>query len=103
MGWRHMWEMLVAGRKVYGELKNLCVWNKANAGMGSFYRSKHELVFVWKSGTASHINNFELGQEPALGRSQDPWRAAQARHRGHPVQSSVHRDTNNTKSIRRLI
>ena len=62
MDWRHMWEMLAAGRKVYSELKNLCVWNKTNAGMGSFYRSKHELVFVWKSGTAAHINNFELGQ-----------------------------------------
>jgi DNA modification methylase len=62
MGWRHMWEMLAAGRKVYSELKNLCVWNKTNAGMGSFYRSKHELVFVWKSGTAAHTNNFELGQ-----------------------------------------
>jgi DNA modification methylase len=62
MDWRHMSEMLAAGRKVYSELKNLCIWNKTNAGMGSFYRSKHELVFVWKSGTASHINNFELGQ-----------------------------------------
>ena len=62
MDWRHMWEMLAAGRKVYSELKNLCVWNKTNAGMGTFYRSKHELLFVWKSGTASHINNFELGQ-----------------------------------------
>jgi DNA modification methylase len=62
MDWRHMWEMLVAGRKAYSELKNLCVWNKTNGGMGSFYRSKHELVFVWKSGTAPHINNFELGQ-----------------------------------------
>jgi DNA modification methylase len=62
MDWRHMWEMLAAGRKVYSELKNLCVWNKTNAGMGSFYRSKHELVFVWKSGTAAHTNNFELGQ-----------------------------------------
>ena len=62
MDWRHMWEMLAAGRKVYSELKNLCVWNKTNAGMGSFYRSKHELVFVWKSGSAAHINNFELGQ-----------------------------------------
>ena len=61
MDWRHMWEMLAAGRQVY-ELKNLCVWNKSNAGMGSFYRSKHELVFVWKSGSAAHINNFELGQ-----------------------------------------
>ena len=62
MDWRHMGEMLAAGEKVYSELKNLCVWNKSNAGMGSFYRSKHELVFVWKSGTAAHINNFELGQ-----------------------------------------
>ena len=62
MDWRHIWEMLGAGRKVYSELKNLCVWNKTNAGMGSFYRSKHELVFVWKAGTAAHLNNFELGQ-----------------------------------------
>ena len=62
MDWRHIWEMLEAGRTVYSELKNLCVWNKSNAGMGSFYRSKHELVFVWKSGTAAHLNNFELGQ-----------------------------------------
>jgi len=62
MDWRHSWEMLAAGRMVYSGLKNLCVWNKTNAGMGSFYRSKHELVFVWKSGTAAHINNFELGQ-----------------------------------------
>ena len=62
MDWRHMAEMLAAGRAVYSELKNLCVWNKSNAGMGSFYRSKHELVFVWKSGSTAHINNFELGQ-----------------------------------------
>jgi DNA modification methylase len=62
MDWRHISEMLGAGHAVYSELKNLCIWNKTNAGMGSFYRSKHELVFVWKSGTAAHINNFELGQ-----------------------------------------
>jgi DNA modification methylase len=62
MDWRHMSEMLAAGRKVYSELKNLCIWNKSNAGMGSFYRSKHELIFVWKIGAAAHINNFELGQ-----------------------------------------
>jgi DNA modification methylase len=62
MDWRHMEEMLGAGCQVYSELKNLCVWNKTNAGMGSFYRSKHELVFVWKSGSAAHLNNFELGQ-----------------------------------------
>ncbi len=62
MDWRHIDEMMLAGKAVYSELKNLVVWNKSNAGMGSFYRSKHELIFVWKSGTASHINNFELGQ-----------------------------------------
>jgi DNA modification methylase len=62
MDWRHVAEITAAGRAVYAELKNVCVWNKANAGMGSFYRSKHELVFVFKCGTAPHINNFELGQ-----------------------------------------
>jgi hypothetical protein len=62
MDWRHMPEMLAAGNAVYQEFKNLCVWNKSNAGMGTFYRSKHELVFVWKSGSAPHINTFELGQ-----------------------------------------
>jgi DNA modification methylase len=62
MDWRHIGEIVAAGRQVYAELKNVCVWNKSNAGMGSFYRSKHELVFVFKNGTAPHINNFELGQ-----------------------------------------
>ena len=62
MDWRHIAEMMAAGNEVYTELKNLCVWVKNNAGMGSFYRSQHELVFVWKSGEAPHINNFELGQ-----------------------------------------
>jgi DNA modification methylase len=62
MDWRHMGEILAAGRGVYSELKNLVVWNKTNAGMGSFYRSKHELVFAFKVGTAPHVNTFELGQ-----------------------------------------
>ncbi len=62
MDWRHMREMLNAGESCYAELKNVCIWNKTNAGMGSFYRSKHEMVFVWKNGTAPHINTFELGQ-----------------------------------------
>ena len=62
MDWRHLFEVLTATRSLYQELKNLCVWNKDNGGMGSFYRSKHELVLVLKHGTAAHINNFELGQ-----------------------------------------
>ena len=61
MDWRHMAEVLRAGSDNYTEFKNLCVWNKSNGGMGSLYRSKHELVFVYKNGTAAHINNIELG------------------------------------------
>jgi DNA modification methylase len=61
MDWRHIDELLVAGSKVFDELKNVCVWNKKNAGMGTFYRSKHELIFVFKVGTAQHVNNFGLG------------------------------------------
>ena len=62
MDWRHMGELLAAAKTVYSELKNLCVWNKDNGGMGSFYRSKHELVFVFKQGTAPHVNTIELGR-----------------------------------------
>lgn len=46
---------------MFDEFKNLCVWNKDNGGMGSPYRSKHELVFVFKNGNRSHQNNIELG------------------------------------------
>lgn len=62
MDWRHLSEMVVAGRKVFSELKNVCVWVKPNGGMGTFYRSRHELVFIWKHGKSSHRNTFELGQ-----------------------------------------
>jgi DNA modification methylase len=62
MDWRHLFELLSAGRAVYTELKNLCVWNKDNGGMGSLYRSKHELIFVFKHGAGAHINNVELGR-----------------------------------------
>jgi DNA modification methylase len=62
MDWRHAEELLAAGRGVYSELKNLCVWVKDNAGMGSLYRSQHELVFVFKHGRLGHRNNVQLGQ-----------------------------------------
>jgi DNA modification methylase len=60
--WRHLDEMLNAGRRVYRELKNVVVWNKTNAGLGSLYRSQHELIFVWKHGRAKHVNNVVLGK-----------------------------------------
>src|SRR5262249_56190707 len=62
MDWRHLFELLSAGREVYTQLKNICVWNKDNGGMGSLYPSKHELVCGFKVGEAPHLNNIELGR-----------------------------------------
>lgn len=61
MDWRHIGELLCAGKKAFSEVKNLVVWNKMSGGMGSFYRSQHELIVVFKAGTAPHVNNIELG------------------------------------------
>ena len=60
--WRHGLEMQQAGERAYSELKNLIVWNKGSGGMGSFYRSQHEIIYAWKQGKAKHINNFGLGE-----------------------------------------
>ncbi len=62
MDWRHLSEVMTAANGTYSEFKNLCVWSKTNGGMGSLYRSQHELFFVFKAGTAPHINNVELGK-----------------------------------------
>ena len=62
MDWRHLHELLAAGRATKLTLKNLCVWAKTNAGMGTFYRSQHELIAAFKLGDGPHINSFELGQ-----------------------------------------
>lgn len=59
--WAHLGEMLEAGYTVFDELKNIVVWAKTNSGMGSLYRSHHELIPVWKKGKAPHVNNIELG------------------------------------------
>jgi DNA modification methylase len=62
MDWRHAAEVLLAGKKTYDTLLNLCIWMKDNGGMGSFYRSQHELVFVFRKGKESHRNNIQLGR-----------------------------------------
>jgi DNA modification methylase len=62
MDWRHLYQVLAAGRDVYDSLLNLCVWSKDAAGMGSFYRSQHELVFVFRNGKSQHRNNVQLGK-----------------------------------------
>ena len=61
--WRHVAEMMAVGGAAYTELKNVCVWTKTNAGLGSFYRGRHEWVFIWKSGTAAPINNIGPGKD----------------------------------------
>lgn len=61
MDWRHISEITTAGSAVYSSLLNMCVWIKNQGGMGSLYRSQHELIFVYKNGTATHINNVQLG------------------------------------------
>lgn len=62
MDWRHLAELTTAGEQQSLELKNVCVWDKGCGGMGSLYRSQHELVFVFKTGTGPHTNNVQLGR-----------------------------------------
>ena len=62
MDWRHILEIITASKFVYEKMLNLAVWCKQNGGMGSFYRSQHELVFIFQKGGFSHINNIELGK-----------------------------------------
>ncbi len=62
MDWRHMDDVTASVTEVYDDLLNICVWNKSNAGMGSLYRSKHEMVFVYRVGAEPHTNNVELGK-----------------------------------------
>jgi DNA modification methylase len=62
MDWRHLGELLEAGQETYGEMLNLAVWVKSNAGQGSFYRSQHELIGVFRVGETPHLNNIELGR-----------------------------------------
>jgi DNA modification methylase len=81
MDWRHAWNMLTAGRAVDLSLLNLCIWSKTNAGMGTFYRSQHELVFVFRNGREPHLNNVQLGR---FGRSRtNVWTYPGANGFGH--------------------
>lgn len=62
MDWRHIVELLQAGQSVYHSVLNICVWSKTNAGQGSFYRSQHEFIVVFRVGTNAHQNNVMLGR-----------------------------------------
>lgn len=88
MDWRHIEEMMEAGRRVYSQLLNMCVWSKDSAGMGTFYRSQHELVFVWKVGEASHLNLVELGKH---GRYRtNVWNCRGVRKNGRQSELDLH-------------
>jgi hypothetical protein len=73
MDWRQVEELLTAGKKPWGEPKNLCVWIKDNCGMGSLYRSQYELVFVFKYGRQGHRNNVQL--DHSSGRASRNWKS----------------------------
>ena len=74
MDWRHVGTLIDAGEKVYGNMLNLIAWVKSNAGQGSFYRSQHELIGVFRVGDDQHLNNIELGRH---GRSRsNVWKYA---------------------------
>lgn len=90
MDWRHLQEVLDAGREIYAEMKNLIVWSKDNGGMGTFYRSRHELIFAFKIGTAPHLNNFELGQHGRYRTNVWEYRGANTLRAGRMDELSMH-------------
>lgn len=90
MDWRHMREMLEAGHSVYDDLKNLIAWVKDNGGMGTFYRSRHELIFAFKKGSAPHLNTFELGQHGRYRTNVWQYRGVNTRSAGRMEELELH-------------
>jgi hypothetical protein len=90
MDWRHMAEMLEAGETVYSELKNLIVWAKDNGGMGTFYRSRHELIFAYKNGTEPHLNSFALGQHGRYRTNVWEYKGVNTLKAGRPEELALH-------------
>ena len=90
MDWRHLPEILAAGEAVFTALKNLVVWVKDNGGMGTFYRSRHELILVFKHGTAPHCNTFELGQHGRYRTNVWEYRGVNTRRAGRMADLALH-------------
>ena len=90
MDWRHVGEMMEAGAANYAELKNLIVWVKDNGAMGSFYRSRHELIFAFKNGVAPHLNSFELGQYGRYRTNVWEYRGVNTRKAGRLEELALH-------------
>ena len=90
MDWRKIGPMMAAGNEVYSELKNLCVWSKSSAGMGSLWRSQHEPCFAWKVGTAPHINNVALGRHGRNRSNVWEYPSGSSGHRGTDRDAEAH-------------
>ena len=90
MDWRHIREITAAGDQVYTELKNMITWVKDNGGMGTFYRSRHELIFAFKYGSAPHINSFELGQHGRYRTNVWEYKGVNSRRSGRMEELSLH-------------
>ncbi|NDW45423.1 site-specific DNA-methyltransferase [Ruegeria sp. PrR005] len=90
MDWRHLGEVQAAGGQVYSELKNLIVWVKDNGGMGTFYRSRHEMILAFKHGTAPHVNSFELGQHGRCRTNVWEYRGVNTRKAGRMDELALH-------------
>lgn len=90
MDWRHIQEISDAGSQTYTELKNLITWVKDNGGMGTFYRSRHELIFAFKNGSAPHINTFELGQHGRYRTNVWEYKGVNTRKKGRLDELSLH-------------
>lgn len=90
MDWRHMGEMLAAGLGVYDEMKNLIAWVKDNGGMGTFYRSRHELIFAFKKGRGPHVNSFELGQHGRYRTNVWQYRGVNTMRKGRMEELQMH-------------
>lgn len=85
-----MQEITKAGERVYNELKNLIVWAKDNGGMGTFYRSRHELIFAFKKGSAPHINTFELGQHGRYRTNVSEYKGVNTMRKGRMEELDLH-------------
>ncbi len=90
MDWRHLAETQTAAEGVYAELKNLIVWVKDNGGMGTFYRSRHELIFAFKNGAEPHVNSFELGQHGRYRTNVWEYKGVNTRKAGRGEELSLH-------------
>jgi len=85
-----MGEVLAAGEDVYSGLKNLIVWVKDNGGMGTFYRSRHELIFAFKHGSGPHVNAFELGQHGRYRTNVWQYKGVNTRKAGRMEELALH-------------